>query len=73
MRNALLVIVYVFLLILAVPILLVCVLFGLRETFLAYGHWMMRVSPFESGMSTWLLVTLFSDPRFPAVRPSEDA
>jgi 1-acyl-sn-glycerol-3-phosphate acyltransferase len=43
MRNALLVIVYVFLLILAVPVLLVCVLFGLRETFLAYGHWMMRV------------------------------
>jgi 1-acyl-sn-glycerol-3-phosphate acyltransferase len=43
MRNALLVLVYVFLLILAVPVLLVCVLFGLRETFIAYGHWMMRV------------------------------
>ena len=43
MRNALLVLVYVFLLILAVPVLLVCVLFVLRETFIAYGHWMMRV------------------------------
>jgi 1-acyl-sn-glycerol-3-phosphate acyltransferase len=43
MRNALLVLVYTFLLILAVPVLLVCVLFGLRETFLAYGCWMMRV------------------------------
>jgi hypothetical protein len=43
MRNALLVLVYVFLLILAVPVLFVCVLFGLRETFIAYGHWMMRV------------------------------
>jgi len=43
MRNVLLVLVYVFLLILAVPVLLVCVLFGLRETFLAYGTWMMRV------------------------------
>ena len=43
MRNVLLILVYVFLLILAVPVLLVCVLFGLRETFLAYGTWMMRV------------------------------
>jgi 1-acyl-sn-glycerol-3-phosphate acyltransferase len=43
MRNVLLVLVYVFLLILAVPVLLVCVLFGLRDTFLAYGTWMMRV------------------------------
>jgi len=43
MRNVLLVLVYVFLLILAVPVLLVCVLFGLRDTFLAYGIWMMRV------------------------------
>ena len=43
MRNVPLVLVYIFLLILAVPVLLVCVLFGLRETFLAYGTWMMRI------------------------------
>ena len=43
MRSALLALVYVFLTLLAFPVLLVCVLFGLRDGFLAYGRWMMRV------------------------------
>jgi len=43
MRNILLVLVYIVLLILAVPVLLVSVLFGLRDVFIAYGRWMMRV------------------------------
>ncbi len=43
MRNILFVFIYVVLLIVAVPVLLVCVLFGLRDTFIAYGRWMMRV------------------------------
>jgi len=43
MRNVLLVLVYLLLLLVAVPVLCVCVVFGLRDTFLAYGCWMMRV------------------------------
>jgi 1-acyl-sn-glycerol-3-phosphate acyltransferase len=43
MRNILLTIVYVILTLLAIPLLLVCVLFGSRNAFLAYGRWMMRV------------------------------
>lgn len=43
MRNALLVFVFLFLTILAIPLLLVCVVFGLHDAFLAYGRWMMRV------------------------------
>jgi hypothetical protein len=43
MRSALLALVYVFLTLLAIPVLLVCVLYGLRDVFLAYGRWMMRV------------------------------
>jgi 1-acyl-sn-glycerol-3-phosphate acyltransferase len=43
LRNGLFVLVYIVLLIVAVPVLLVCVLFGLPNTFLAYGTWMMRV------------------------------
>jgi 1-acyl-sn-glycerol-3-phosphate acyltransferase len=43
MRNVIFVLVYIVLLLVAVPVLLVCVLFGLRDEFIAYGHWMMRV------------------------------
>ena len=43
MRNALLILVYIILLLVAIPVLLVCALFGLRDTFLAYGRWMMCV------------------------------
>jgi 1-acyl-sn-glycerol-3-phosphate acyltransferase len=43
MRNALLVLVFIVLTLLAVPVLLVCVPFGLRDVFLAYGMGMMRV------------------------------
>ena len=50
MRNVLLVLVYIFLLTLGVPILLVCVLFGLRDSFIAYGRWMMRVGRFILGI-----------------------
>jgi 1-acyl-sn-glycerol-3-phosphate acyltransferase len=43
LRSVLLVLVYIVLLIVAVPVLLVCVLLGLRNEFLAYGTWMMSV------------------------------
>ena len=43
MRSALLALVYIFLILLAIPVLLGCVLLGLRHAFLAYGRWMMRV------------------------------
>jgi len=43
MRNAALFVVYVFLTLFAVPVLLVCVLRGRGDAFLAYGRWMMRV------------------------------
>ena len=43
MRSALLVIVFLILTLIAIPVLLVSVLFGFRDAFLAYGRWMMRV------------------------------
>jgi 1-acyl-sn-glycerol-3-phosphate acyltransferase len=43
MRNAVLVLVFLVLTVLAIPVLLVCALFGLRDVFLVYGRWMMRV------------------------------
>jgi len=43
MRSAILVIVFLILTLLAIPVLLVSVLFGFRDVFLAYGRWMMRV------------------------------
>ncbi|OGD18869.1 MAG: hypothetical protein A2Y70_01545 [Candidatus Aminicenantes bacterium RBG_13_64_14] len=43
MRNAILVLVFLILTVLAIPVLLVCTLFGLRDAFLVYGAWMMRV------------------------------
>jgi 1-acyl-sn-glycerol-3-phosphate acyltransferase len=43
MRSAILVIVFLILTVLAIPVLLVSALFGLRDAFLVYGRWMMRV------------------------------
>jgi 1-acyl-sn-glycerol-3-phosphate acyltransferase len=43
MRNVLLAFVFILLTFLALPVLLVCMLFGLRDGFLAYGCWMMKV------------------------------
>jgi 1-acyl-sn-glycerol-3-phosphate acyltransferase len=43
MRSAILVVVFLILTVLAIPVLLVCALFGLRDVFLVYGRWMMRV------------------------------
>jgi 1-acyl-sn-glycerol-3-phosphate acyltransferase len=43
MRNVLAGLVLTILNLLAVPVLLVCMLFGLRDGFLAYGVWMMKV------------------------------
>ena len=43
MRNVAAAVVLAILTLLAVPVLLVCVVFGLRDAFLAYGTWMMRV------------------------------
>ena len=43
MRNIVAGLVLTLLTILAIPVILVCALFGLRDGFLAYGAWMMRV------------------------------
>ena len=43
MRNAAAFLVLALLTVAAIPVLLVCVAFGLRDEFLAYGYWMMRV------------------------------
>ncbi|HUT08701.1 MAG TPA: lysophospholipid acyltransferase family protein [Candidatus Latescibacteria bacterium] len=43
MRNAILVLAFLVLTVLAIPVILVCALFNLRDAFLAYGRWMMRV------------------------------
>jgi len=50
MRNALLLLVFAVLTLGAVPVLFVCVLFGLRDAFLGYGRWMMRVGRFILGI-----------------------
>jgi len=42
-RNVLFVLVYIVLLLVGLPVLLVCAIFRLPETFIAYGRWMMRV------------------------------
>ena len=43
MRNVIAGLVLTILNLLAVPVLIVCALFGLRDLFLAYGAWMMKV------------------------------
>ena len=43
MRNAAAALVLSLLTVAAIPVLLVCVVFGLRDGFLAYGCWMMKV------------------------------
>jgi 1-acyl-sn-glycerol-3-phosphate acyltransferase len=43
MRSAILVLVFTVLTVLAIPVILVCALFELRDVFLVYGRWMMRV------------------------------
>lgn len=50
MRNAVLVLVFVILTLLAIPVLLACVLFGSRDAFLSYGVWMMKVGRFILGI-----------------------
>jgi 1-acyl-sn-glycerol-3-phosphate acyltransferase len=50
MRVVLLVLVFTALTLLAIPVLLVCAAFGLRDAFLAYGVWMMRVGRFILGI-----------------------
>lgn len=51
MRSLLLVVIYLVLLTGGVPVLLGCVLFGLRDAFIAYGRWMMRVGRDVLGIS----------------------
>jgi len=43
MRNIVAALALTVLNLLAIPVLLVCVIFGLRDAFLAYGTWMMKV------------------------------
>jgi 1-acyl-sn-glycerol-3-phosphate acyltransferase len=43
MRKAAAALVLALLTVAAIPVLLVCMLFGLRDAFLAYGYWMMKV------------------------------
>jgi 1-acyl-sn-glycerol-3-phosphate acyltransferase len=49
-RSVLLVIVFLLLTLLAIPVLLVSALLGLRDVFLAYGCWMMRIGRFILGI-----------------------
>ena len=67
MRSILLVFVYFVLTLLAVPFLLVCVLFGFRNAFLAYGRWMMRVGRFVLGIRIEVEGLDRLDPRTPCV------
>ncbi len=50
MRNAVLVLVFIVLTLAAIPVLLVCMLFGLRDAFLSYGVGMMKVGRFILGV-----------------------
>ncbi len=50
MRNVIAFLVLLALNLMAVPILLVCAVFGLRDAFLAYGTWMMCVGRFILGI-----------------------
>lgn len=50
MRNVAAILVLTALTVAAIPVLLVCVVFGLRDAFLAYGAWMMRVGIFILGI-----------------------
>jgi len=50
MRNAAAFLVLALLTVAAIPVLLVCVVFGLRDAFLAYGYGMMRVGAFILGI-----------------------
>jgi len=67
MRSILLVLVYFVLLILAVPVLFVCVLFGLRDAFIAYGRWMMRVGRRILGIDVAVTGLELLDPATPCV------
>lgn len=49
-RSGLLVLVNLVLMFVSVPVLLFCVLFGLRDTFGAYGRWLMRVDRWVLGI-----------------------
>ncbi len=49
-RSALLVLVNLVLMFLTIPVLLFCVCLGLRDTFLAYGRWLMRVDRWVLGI-----------------------
>jgi len=50
MRNVIAGLFLTILNLLAVPLLLVCVVFGLRDAFLVYGAWMMKVGRFILGI-----------------------
>jgi 1-acyl-sn-glycerol-3-phosphate acyltransferase len=50
MRNAAAFLVLLVLTVVAIPVLLVCVALGLRDGFLAYGYWMMRVGRLVLGI-----------------------
>jgi 1-acyl-sn-glycerol-3-phosphate acyltransferase len=50
MRNIVAALALTVLNLLAIPVLLVCVVFGLRDAFLAYGTWMMKVGRLVLGI-----------------------
>lgn len=67
MRSIILAFVYVFLILLAIPWLLVCALFGWRNAFLGYGRWMMRVGRLILGIPVKVDGLDRLDPRTPYV------
>jgi len=67
MRNILAGLVLTILNLLAVPVLLVCAVFGLRDAFLAYGVWMMRVGMLILGVRLEVTGRDRLDPKTPYV------
>jgi 1-acyl-sn-glycerol-3-phosphate acyltransferase len=73
MRNVLAAIVLVSLTVLAGPVLLVCAAFGLRDAFLAYGQWMMRLGRFVLGIDLEVCGLARIDPGTPYIFMSNHA
>ncbi len=67
MRTALLVLFYVVLVIAITPVILVCMLTGLREPIIAIGKWAMRVSRCVLGLTIEVSGLERVDPHAPAV------
>jgi 1-acyl-sn-glycerol-3-phosphate acyltransferase len=66
-RTAFLLLVYAVLILIAIPILIVCVLAGVRDPLIAYGKWAMRVSRVILGIKVEVLGREHARPGVPVV------